>query len=426
MSILSFPVSVDFSPSVRRYLNSPSTRFGLFIGLLTYASYGYAHGTWAEPALIGISAFVGICLPSYARLSNKIEEKVNDIFALITAGRVARFGAQLVFNLAALWLLTLGGAIEKSAILHVGGVLAAAVLTTTASLGAQFIGAWLFRRNIGDLNRNAMVGLSGNIIVTALATAGVPAAVLAFQIAGTGLAVLVLGIGILSDLRACFYPRRGVALFFGTFNPFHKSHLELVRRALEERRVSKVIVHPTILPKLHAQALERGEIRVARVENGLQVYEKTEKADVAVDYFPTGNRFLAPETRRLLIEVAVREAGLEDRVEVAYMPETYAECGFPGIVRAIRQAHPGVPLHGIHGSDWGGMLVRAILDECGWIYPMAVRRRDAVSATAIRGGARGMVATGVEEALHQLRQNRPRITVAGRSYRNECGKLLPA
>ena len=391
-----------------------------------FVSYGYAHGTWSNPALIGVSTFIAFSLPTYARLSNKIEERANNLLALVTVGRLARFSAQFAFNAVVFWLLIAGGAIEKSAISHVGGWLQAALLTTVASQGAQFIGAWLFRRNIGDPNRNAMVGLSANILVTALATAGVPFAVAIFQTAGIVLAALVFGIGLLSDLRGRLHPQGGVGIFFGTFNPFHTSHLKLVRRALEERNLDKVVIHPTILPKLHAQALERGEIRVARVENGLQVYEKTEKADVGVDYFPTGNKFLAPETRRLLIEVAIREAGLEGRVEVAFMPETYAETGFIGVVKAIRRAHPGVPLHGIHGSDWGGMMVRAIMDECGWIYPMAVLRRDKISATAIRAGARGMVAAGVEEVLRQLRDNLSDIDVNGRTYRNEHGKLLPA
>jgi len=391
-----------------------------------FVSYGYAHGTWSNPSLIGVSTFIAFSLPTYARLSNRIEERANNLLALVTIGRLARFAAQLAFNAVVFWLLIAGGAIEKTAISHVGGWLSAALLTTVASQGAQFIGAWLFRRNIGDANRNAMVGLSANILVTALATAGIPLAVAVFQAAGIGLAVLVFGIGLLSDLRGRLHPRGGVGIFLGTFNPFHTSHLKLVRRALDERGLDKVVIHPTILPKLHAQALERGEIRVARVENGLQVYEKTEKADVGVDYFPTGNRFLAPETRRLLIEIAIREAGLAGRVEVAFMPETYAETGFVGVVEAIRRAHPGVPLHGIHGSDWGGMLVRAIMDECGWIYPMPIVRRDRISATAIRAGARGMVAAGVEEALRQLRENLPEITIHGRSYSNDRGKLVSA
>ena len=57
-------------------------------------------------------------------------------------------------------------------------------------------------------------------------------------------------------------------------------------------------------------AFRKGEIRVGRLENGFQIYEKTEKADVNVDYFPTGRQFLPPETRKVLIELAVAEAGL--------------------------------------------------------------------------------------------------------------------
>ena len=164
------------------------------------------------------------------------------------------------------------------------------------------------------------------------------------------------------------------------------------------------MVHPTIVPKFHADALSKGEIRVARVEDGLSVYETTARADPNVDYFPTGNRFFDPQVRRRLIEMAIREAGMEDRVEVAFMPEVYRERGFHGVLAEIRKANPGEPIHGLHGSDYGGMLVRAILDDCGWIYPVPVRRTDQVSATAIRKGATGMTSASVTEVLERLRR----------------------
>ena len=56
-----------------RYVRSTSTRTAAFVGLLTYLSYAYAHGSWANPALIGVSLFVGLFLPTYAKLSNKAE-----------------------------------------------------------------------------------------------------------------------------------------------------------------------------------------------------------------------------------------------------------------------------------------------------------------------------------------------------------------
>ena len=151
--------------------------------------------------------------------------------------------------------------------------------------------------------------------------------------------------------------------------------------------------------------------------------ERTELADSNVNYFPTGNKFLPPETRRHLVELAIEEAGLADRVEVAFLPGIYEEKGFHGVLAQIRKENPGQPLHGIHGSDWGGMLVRAILDECGWVYPLAVRRRDAVSATAIRAGAEGMTGQAVSLVLEQLNESRDVILVNRRRFENDSGLL---
>jgi hypothetical protein len=173
------------------------------------------------------------------------------------------------------------------------------------------------------------------------------------------------------------------------------THVAIVKRALEERRLTKVFIHPTVVPKLHAMALQRGEIRVSKVDCGLHVFERTEKADVNVNYFPTGSRFYSPETRKLMTELSLEEAGLKDRVEVLWLPEVYEKSGFYGIVDQIRKKNPRKALHGIHGSDLGGMWVRGIYDESGWIYPYSVRRRDGVSATAIRLGATGMTAAAV-------------------------------
>ncbi len=308
----------------------------------------------------------------------------------------------------------------------VGGVLGAAVITTLASQGAQYVAIILYNRGTGDLNRNVLLGLSANIMVTALATASVPVIKELFIAAGIGFGALVFASGLLSDARALMAPKGGVAIFLATFNPFHLTHLDLVRRALDERRLDKVVIHPAIAPCLHVIALARGEIRVGRVEGGIQVLERTTKADANVDYFPTGNRFMAPETRRILIEAAIADAGLEDRVEVAFWPELYADKGFHGVIARIRAEHPGARLYAIHGNDVGGMAVRSIVDECGWIYPFAVRRRDAISATAIRADAEGMTAPPVTDALNALREGRSEIAIQGRNYGNDDGVLRRA
>ena len=290
---------------------------------------------------------------------------------------------------------------------RVGGILGAALITTGASQGAQYVGQFLFNRGIGDNNRNVQVGLSANIIVTALATAGIPVVREVFVVLGIGLGLLVISIGILSDLRGIFYRRGGVGVFFGTFNPCHNTHVALIQRAIDERQLEKVYVHPTLVPRLHRIWLERGDIRVARIDGGVRILERTEKADANVNYFPTGNRFFPPELRRELLQMAVDEARIGNKVEVAFFPETYEAHGFHGVLRRIKKMHPNTPIHGIHGSDFAGMTVRAILDECGWIYPLAVCRRDGISATAIRNGAQGMTGPAVTAALLQLRQHAP-------------------
>lgn len=396
------------------------------MGALMYVSYAAAFGAWANPALIAVTALIGIALPSYSRVSNRIEQRVNYALVLVTAGRLARFFAQFAFNLIALTVIQLSGVFGPDNLEGLGGLVGVAALTTAASQGAQYVAIMLFNRNVGDLNRNVLIALSLNIVVTAAAITGVPFIQGAFVALGIGFAVFVFGGGLLSDLRSVLFPRRGVGVFFGTFNPFHKTHLQLVKKALDERKLEKIFIHPTLVPRGHRLALERGEIVIGRIENGLQVYERTDRADPYVDYFPTGQRFFAPETRRHLIELALDEAGLGDRVEVLFLPDVYDARGFHGVIAEVKRANPGKPIHGIHGSDVGGMMVRAILDECGWIYPMAIRRRDGISATAVRAGAKDMTPTSISNALSQLQSGSMQINVNERKFRNEEGTLIPA
>lgn len=124
------------------------------------------------------------------------------------------------------------------------------------------------------------------------------------------------------------------------------------------RRGRHLLSRLTLVPRLHADALRKGERRVARLENGFQVYEATDRADVAVDDFSFGRMFLPPETRRAMIELAIAEAGLSSKVEVAFLRGIYDRKGFPGVVAEIACRHPGVRLHGLHGADIGGMAVQ--------------------------------------------------------------------
>jgi hypothetical protein len=412
-----------FADRFGRYVRSPSTRMAAFVGLLTYLSYAYAHGSWANPTLIGVSVFIGVFLPSYAKLSNKSELWANNRFGFVTGGRLGRFIPQYAFNLAVFWIMSWGGALSRDGMASVGGIASAALVTSLASQGIQYLGVYLFARGVGDMNRNVQVGVSFVIVLTALGTAGMPFARESFLAIGLGLGALLFGVGVLSDIRSQVAPKGGIGVFFGTFNPFHNTHLAMVRRAIDERGLEKVIIHPTLIPRQHAEAFRKGQIRVGRLENGFQIYETTDKADVNVDYFPTGIMFLPPETRQALIELAVAEAGLGDKVELAFYREVYDTKGFQGVIAEIKRRYPGVRLHCLHGTDFGGMTVRQICDECGWIYPWRVLRRDGVSATAIRRGTKGMTSSVVTDVLEQLTANLPVVTAGGRRFRNDNGIL---
>jgi hypothetical protein len=132
----------------------------------------------------------------------------------------------------------------------------------------------------------------------------------------------------------------------------------------------------------------KGQIRVARLQDGFQIYEATEKADMNVDYFPSGRQFLPPETRQVLIEAGGGRGSIGDKVEVAFYREIYDRKGFQGVIAEIKRRHPGVRLHGLHSTDFRRHAGRQISDECGWIYPWCILRRDKVSATAIRAAPR--------------------------------------
>jgi hypothetical protein len=70
------------------------------------------------------------------------------------------------------------------------------------------------------------------------------------------------------------------------------------------------------------------------------------------------------------------------------------------------------------------MTVRNIYDECGWIYPWRILRRDSVSATAIRRGAKGMTSAVVTDVLGQLTANLSVVRAGGRRFRNDSGVLI--
>ena len=409
---------------VIRYFRSKSVQTGLAIGLVWYLSYGFSSQDFGSAILIFTSLFVSLALPHYAKLSNWIEEQVAFRTAFVTAGRLARFGAQMTFNLLAFWLLQQDSVGDLT---NLGGILGAAALTTFASFGAQAVAQNLYRANIGEPVFNTTTAISVNIIFGSIATWGSPMLSAVYMGLAMGVGGAIFLIGLTSDIRSIRPKKGGIGVFFGTFNPFHNSHLELVKRLLSERGVSRVYIHPTGLAKLYKNALQEGKLSKEQV-GGFDVYSITEKADPMVSYLPFGNKFLLPRTRLELIRAVIKDQeqkGLLPRgaVQAIFHEEEYDAGGFGMVLKRIASDNPGSPMHLAHGSDLGGMWIRSICDETTKIYPLSVRRRDGISATAIRKGARNMAPKIIETILEALAQDARFIEVEEMRFENIKGEL---
>jgi hypothetical protein len=119
---------------------------------------------------------------------------------------------------------------------------------------------------------------------------------------------------------------------------------------------------------LHQALLDEGIIRISKIQDGMRIYEKTEKADHHINYFPTGNVFFEVENKLAMLRAVVYDSNLQHKVEILYLPEIYSKKGFYGVISHIRKLHKGKRIHGLHGSDYGGMLVRNIYDDYWYIY----------------------------------------------------------
>jgi len=129
------------------------------------------------------------------------------ILAIVTVGRLSRFTIQLLFNLFIFKVFIITNVVDNSNLSNVGGYYGISVLTTTASQGIQYICIMLANREIGNINRNVMLGLSFNIVVTAASAKGIKWMKPIFLFNGIIFGMLVFGVGMISDFRR-FYPEK--------------------------------------------------------------------------------------------------------------------------------------------------------------------------------------------------------------------------
>ncbi|MDQ5821262.1 MAG: hypothetical protein M3540_07480 [Actinomycetota bacterium] len=405
--------------ALRDFLRRPSTVASGGVALALYGPLAASTGGWLDPAVLVLAAVTFGLSARWARFVNRTEERILLRRPFVTLGRIGRFLVHLPVVASTIAIVDAAWPVTAGDLRSIGGPVGAILLILAAGQGWQVLGIRLANRGIGYKHRNVLVALGATAaLVGSSMRSNTPSTVLFVVLASLGLCLAAadLVLGLLSDVRSLTGPKGDIGIFFGTFNPFHRTHIEMIERALRTRGLDRVLVHPTVIPRLHAQALARHEIEIVGYEAGMRVYGRTLKADANVDYFPTGSRFYDHRTRVLLIELSLRDARLEDRVEVLSWGDVYAERGFYGVVSEIKRRYPGRRLHGLHGSDAGGMWNRAIYDESGWIYPIAERRVDDVSGTAIRAGAVGMMTPTAEAVVDELRRGSAAFSVGGQAF----------
>ena len=201
-------------------------------------------------------------------------------------------------------------------------------MTTLASQGTQYLALFLFARGVGDANRNVQIGVWFVIVLTASARPACRARARLFLVLGLVLGVLLFGVGLLSDIRSKGGAEGRHRLVLRHVQPLPQ-HPSGDLAARHRRARAGQGDHPSDAdPGAARGRVSQGPAPRRSAGEGFQIYETTDKADVNVDYLPTGNMFLPPETRQALIELAVAEAGLGDKVELAFYREIYDTKGF--------------------------------------------------------------------------------------------------
>ncbi len=360
--------------------------------------------------VIGLVIATGFALgfPNYISTGIKVEDFINLKLAKLTPARLVRILFHIPLVIGVYALLEMMGKISTSNFTF--------LLLLAASNGLHSIGVTMAYHGIGDRMGNILLSFAfaaGLIAFSLISPLGLIVSWIAAMIF-----ILHILIGLMSDIRAYFYPKSGVGIYFGTFNPIHKTHLKIILEAIEKRNLNKVYIHSTTVPKLHRTALASNEIAIT-IRDGMRIYSKTELADPSKNYFPTGNKFYEYEIRKELIKAGINDANLGNFVEVLDLPEIYEESGFFGVINYIKNNNPkGSPIHGIHGSDTGGIWVRNIFDSSGWIYPYPVIRSDNISATSIREGAIGYTSPTIEDFLLAARTGKNFTFPSGYIFNN--------
>jgi hypothetical protein len=210
------------------YMKSFYTRLAIILGLVMYTTYAISSQLWESTQLITVSLVVAVFLPYYTKISEWFERKAVYYTGLIFLGKIIRFIWQFGFNYFALMLLLNGGIVRSEDLDIIGGLYGAVALTTFSSQGMQYLSIALANRDYGNHYKNVTFALGTNVMVSALASMGIVWIQYIFIVMGILLGFIGALYSLFTDLMGKLAPKGGIGVFFGTFNPAHKSHMEIV------------------------------------------------------------------------------------------------------------------------------------------------------------------------------------------------------
>ena len=325
-------------------------------------------------------------------LINKIENFANLLYAKPTIGFLTKYIVVLGINTV---LSIVYCVFYEFSLLKI-------ILITNISSTMLYFALNLSYFNIGNRNNNMDITLSATLLLFNLHASKILIPTFLQLIISFLLFIYVIGKLLLSEYRSIAAPRQGIGIFFGSFNPVHKTHIKMIQNAIKSRNLEKVLIQVNTVPKLHRVSLQNKEIISENNGKGFNIYKKTKLAIPGKNYFPTGNKFIDHSIRVKLLKKALDEYGLAEKVQILNYGKIYDQSGFPAIIKKIQHLNKDTPLHGIHGSDVGGMWVRYIFNHFSFLYPYPVIRNDDVSSTRIRGGEKNLTTDYVQSQIDKI------------------------
>lgn len=183
------------------YSRNGSFYVSLFMGMLVYSAYGFGTSRWDSIWLIATSIFVTLSAPPYSVFINHVDARLCAASGFATPGKLGRLVVHTAYNLILFTLLVRGELILFRNIEGIGGTPGAALFTSLAAQGAQYVAIMIADSGRGDRSWNILLCNLVTTIITALAMLGHPAIQSAFVKVSLLFGAIIIGRDVIRDAR---------------------------------------------------------------------------------------------------------------------------------------------------------------------------------------------------------------------------------